>query len=234
MINNDNYKKYNLNLSDETKINEFIKIINSFNIKKSYIIVFRLISPIITYKDIKKKYEKFRVLFFDKKESKKMIPELFLLLNNGNDLSDFLDDWPCFTIERKFLYFINKEKFSIDKFNNEEIYSIITNNDTIDICIENTENSEYFYDLTIYDNNYMFLNFAKVFRIINLWDPIGLIKNGLNGNYNNEIVEIYDKLLNKENELSYIIYELFKKNYPESFSYTLNDCFMVANEIIKL
>lgn len=234
MINNDNYKKYNLNLSDETKINEFIKIINLFNIKKSYIIVFRLISPIITYKDIKKKYEKFRVLFFDKKESKKMIPELFLLLNNGNDLSDFLDDWPCFTIERKFLYFINKEKFSIDKFNNEEIYSIITNNDTIDISIENTENSEYFYDLTIYDNNYMFLNFAKVFRIINLWDPIGLIKNGLNGNYNNEIVEIYDKLLNKENELSYIIYELFKKNYPESFSYTLNDCFKVANQIIKL
>ena len=234
MINNDNYKKYNLNLSDETKINEFIKIINSFNIKKSYIIVFRLISPIITYKDIKKKYDKFRVLFFDKKESKKMIPELFLLLNNGNDLSDFLDDWPCFTIERKFLYFINKEKFYIDKFNNEEIYSIITNNDTIDISIENTENSEYFYDLTIYDNNYMFLNFAKVFRIINLWDPIGLIKNGLNGNYNNEIVEIYDKLLNKENELSYIIYELFKKNYPESFSYTLNDCFKVANEIIKL
>lgn len=234
MINNDNYKKYNLNLSDETKINEFIKIINSFNIKKSYIIVFRLISPIITYKDIKKKYEKFRVLFFDKKKYKKMIPELFLLLNNENDLSDFLDDWPCFTIERKFLYFINKEKFSIDKFNNEEIYSIITNNDTIDISIENTENSEYFYDLTIYDNNYMFLNFAKVFRIINLWDPIGLIKNGLNGNYNNEIVEIYDKLLNKENELSYIIYELFKKNYQESFSYTLNDCFMVANEIIKL
>lgn len=234
MIKNDNYKKYNLNLSDETKINEFIKIIKTFCKEKSYIIIFRLISPIITYKDIKKTYEKFRLLFFEKRKYKKTIPELFLLLNNESDLSDILDDWPCFTIERKFLYFINKEKFSIDKFNNEEIRSIITNNDTIDVSIENMENSEYFYDLTVYDNNYMFLNFTKIFRVINSWDPIGLLKNDLNENYNHEIVEIYDKLLNNENELSYIIYEVFKKNFPESFSYTLNDCSLIANLIIKL
>lgn len=234
MIKNDNYKKYNLNLSNEIKINEFIKIIKTFSKEKSYIIVFRLISPIITYKDIKKTYEKFRLLFFDKRKYKKMIPEVFLLLNNENDLSDFLDDWPCFTIERKFLYFINKEKFSVEKFNNEEVYSTITYDDTIDISIENMENSENFYDLTIYDNNYIFLNFAKIFRIINLWDPIELLKNGLNENYNNEIVEIYDKFLNKKNELSCIIYEVFKKKFPESFSYTLNDCFLIANQIIKL
>lgn len=234
MIKNDNYKKYNLNLSDEIKINEFIKIIKTFSKEKSYIIVFRLISPIITYKDIKKTYEKFRLLFFDKRKYKKMIPEVFLLLNNENDLSDFLDDWPCFTIERKFLYFINKEKFSMDKFNNEEVYSIITYDDTIDISIENMENSENFYDLTIYDNNYIFLNFANIFRIINSWDPIELLKNDLNENYNNEIVEIYDKFLNKENELPYIIYEVFKNKFPESFSYTLNDCFLIANQIIKL
>lgn len=234
MIKNDNYKKYNLNLSDEIKINEFIKIIKTFSKEKSYIIVFRLISPIITYKDIKKTYEKFRLLFFGKRKYKKMIPEVFLLLNNENDLSDFLDDWPCFTIERKFLYFINKEKFSMDKFNNEEVYSIITYDDTIDISIENMENSENFYDLTIYDNNYIFLNFANIFRIINSWDPIELLKNDLNENYNNEIVEIYDKFLNKENELPYIIYEVFKNKFPESFSYTLNDCFLIANQIIKL
>lgn len=234
MIKNDNYKKYNLNLPDEIKINEFIKIIKTFSKEKSYIIVFRLISPIITYKDIKKTYEKFRLLFFDKRKYKKMIPEVFLLINNENDLSDFLDDWPCFTIERKFLYFINKEKFSMDKFNNEEVYSIITYDDTIDISIENMENSENFYDLTIYDNNYIFLNFANIFRIINSWDPIELLKNDLNENYNNEIVEIYDKFLNKENELPYIIYEVFKNKFPESFSYTLNDCFLIANQIIKL
>ena len=79
MIKNDNYKKYNLNLSDETKINEFIKIIKTFCKEKSYIIIFRLISPIITYKDIKKTYEKFRLLFFEKRKYKKTIPEFFFI-----------------------------------------------------------------------------------------------------------------------------------------------------------
>ncbi|MCM1260429.1 MAG: DUF1871 family protein [Prevotella sp.] len=227
--------EYNLLLSKEEEIENFTQILETFTKVNDYVIIFRLISPIYTYKSVKKNYGNFNFLYFDKRKFKSKLPELFVLLNNECELNIILDDWPCFTIEKKFLYFIKKENFQIDKFNNLEIYNILEKSENIDMIIENSENSDFYYDLiiNIKNSNYNPIKIFKISQIINEWDPIKVLIHTPMDEYNDETFEISNKYVNDVNELSKIIHNVFKMNFGETFNYSLQDCYMIAEKIIN-
>lgn len=72
-------------------------------------------------------------------------------------------------------------------------------------------------------------------KIINEWDPIGLMGCSPENEYNLEIQEIRSRTLgiSEEEMMADIIYEVFKKYFDSSFTKSKMECIDVARIIIN-
>ncbi|GAA0741769.1 DUF1871 family protein [Clostridium oceanicum] len=76
----------------------------------------------------------------------------------------------------------------------------------------------------------------KVQKIINDWDPIGLMKHAPDDEYESEIIQIIHKLLDTDTveELAKIIRDIFVQAFGEDmFCKTIEECMVVARNIMK-
>jgi hypothetical protein len=69
-------------------------------------------------------------------------------------------------------------------------------------------------------------------KIINEWDPIGLLNHAPQNEYDDEIHEIHNKYIDDLAALSVIIYSTFKNSFGRTFLNSINDCELIAKKII--
>lgn len=86
----------------------------------------------------------------------------------------------------------------------------------------------------------MLINFNIVKKIINEWNPIGVLPYAPDDEYIQEInlicnkIEAMDFDCNKEKYLSEEIFKIFQNQLDsEAFSFYLNDCLEIAIKILK-
>lgn len=234
---NPKYLTHTLLLKDEKEIEKFIDNLADFSNLNDYIIIYRLSSPIYSTRYIKRIYQNNKYLYIkDNKNGKftRKVPELIVILNGVGQLKTIMEEWPCFTIEKKYLYFIKKNNFSLEQFNDLSINKSLNDINIMEMIIENSENSEYYYDfiLTIKNTPYNIINLLKVEKIINNWDPIGLLTRGSIDEYKDEVIEILNNFICDKSKFAKVIYEVFKKNFGETFSHTVIKCEEIAEIII--
>ena len=75
--------------------------------------------------------------------------------------------------------------------------------------------------------------FEIIKNIINNWDPIELLEHAPEDEYNDEILEISSRFVKEVNELVCVIYNVVKLSFGETFDKSLDDCYLIAENIIK-
>ena len=71
-----------------------------------------------------------------------------------------------------------------------------------------------------------------IMKIINEWDPIGLLNHAPQNEYDEEIYENYNKYIDDSVALSVIIFSTFKNSFGSTFLNSINDCELIARKII--
>ena len=70
-------------------------------------------------------------------------------------------------------------------------------------------------------------------KVINEWDPIGLIEFAPQDEYDNECLLIFQEFSRTQESLGKVIYDTFRKSFGETFQDDLSDCIKIAAKILK-
>lgn len=70
-------------------------------------------------------------------------------------------------------------------------------------------------------------------KVINEWDPIGLMEFAPQDEYDDECLLIFQEFSKNQESLGKVIYDTFNKSFGEAFQDNLTNCIKIAEEIEK-
>lgn len=74
--------------------------------------------------------------------------------------------------------------------------------------------------------------FKSIKQVIDEWDPIGLLNFAPDDEYDDECQQILESYCNDTDKLGETIFNIFKNNFEDSFTFNKENCINIAN-IIK-
>lgn len=75
--------------------------------------------------------------------------------------------------------------------------------------------------------------FKNIKKVIDKWDPIGLLDFAPNDEYVEECQQILENYCNDTNQLGEIIFNIFNNYFEDSFTQSKENCLDIAKIIIK-